>query len=563
MTFEQLTAGLNVSVLAPEIWLTVFAMLVLLAGAFLKPTSQKSALPLLALVGVVASGTSAVALWNRNLTFGPGETAIYGADNFSLFFHWIFLLGLGVSVLLSGRFMQARGGDRGSVGGEYLGLMMLSTVGMMMVAGARDLLVVFLGIETLSIALYVLAGFARTRLLSNEAALKYFLLGAFASGFLLYGIALTYYAVGSTSLPVITQLVTSGSIRSAEILYVGLALLLIGLGFKAALVPFHQWTPDVYEGSPTPVTAFMATGAKAAAFAALMRVFGGAFVELAPQLHFILVAIAVFTMTIGNVIALSQESVKRMLAYSSVAHAGYLLIGVVAASSAAFRRQSEASSNATAAVLFYLLCYAVMNLGAFAVLVYLENAHGQRNATSSTRNAVREVGAPRDRFDSEDANLTMGDLAGLGARRPVMAAAMTLFLLSLAGIPPLAGFFGKLAIFNAAIGQGMWGLVVVGAINTVISVYYYLRPVVAMYMNADESEIAPSLTSSGLIVPASGEAIVPSSGGEATIAARSMALPVGAITAIVICAVAVVAMLILQNSALGWAQQATSSFIVK
>ena len=557
MTLDQMSSGFNLAVLSPEILLTVFAVLVLLAGAFLDAKTQKVALPILALIGVAASGAGAANLWNKNLVFGPPQISIYTADNFALFFHWIFLLGLGVSVLLSGRFLQARTGDRNAVGGEYLGLMMLSTVGMMFVAGARDLLVVFLGIETLSIALYILAGFARTRLMSNEAALKYFLLGAFATGFLLYGIALTYYAVGSTSLPIIADNLGRHAVRSQGILYVGVAMLLIGLGFKAALVPFHQWTPDVYEGSPTPVTAFMATGAKAAAFAALMRVFGGAFAPLAPQLHPFLLVLSVLTMTVGNVIAISQDSVKRMLAYSSIAHAGYLLMGVLAASSALYRGQVEAAQSATAAVLFYLLCYTLMNLGAFAVLIYLENVRSSRARQSSTENGVVSVSPRGDNFDSEDANLKMSDLAGLGWREPMMAAMLTLFLLSLAGIPPLAGFFGKLAIFNQTIGQGMWGLVVVGAINTVISVYFYLRPVVSMYMGDSDGEATS--TSTSLVSAPPSDAIVPTASGEAAIAARPIALPIGALLAIVICAIAVAAMFILQTAALGWAQEAASS----
>jgi NADH-quinone oxidoreductase subunit N len=403
------------------------------------------------LAGVAVSCAGTASLWNRDLVFGPPETAIYTADNFSLFFRWVFLLGLGISILLSGRFLDARAGDRGAVSGEYLGLMMLSTVGMMLVAGARDLLVVFLGIETLSIALYVLAGFARTKLMSNEAALKYFLLGAFATGFFLYGIALVYYAVGTTQLAEIAKVIENDGIRSQTILFIGVALLLIGLGFKAALVPFHQWTPDVYEGSPTPVTAFMATGAKAAAFAALLRIFGGSFVGLAPQLNGFLLVLAVLTMTIGNVVAISQDSLKRMLAYSSIAHAGYILIGVLAGMNASYHGQTGEAQRATAGVLFYVLCYALMNLGAFAVLIYLENSRGMRMRQMSARGVnagVVAVGSNRDTNDNEDANLRMADLSGLGWQEPFIAACFTVFLLSLAGIPPLAGFFGKLTIFR-------------------------------------------------------------------------------------------------------------------
>ncbi len=544
-------AAYNASVLLPEIVLTVFAMIVLLAGAFLGYETQKRALPFLALLGVGISCAATASLWDDNGVFGPTQTAIYGADNFSLFFKWIFLIGLGVSVLLSGRFLEARSGDKGGVGGEYLGLMMFATVGMMMVAGARDLLVIFLGIETLSIALYVLAGFARTRLMSNEAALKYFLLGAFASGFLLYGIALVYYSLGSTHLPTIARVLeVDGGARSTVVTLIGVALLLIGLGFKAALVPFHQWTPDVYEGSPTPVTAFMATGAKSAAFAALMRVFGDAFVGLAPQTHSFLLVLAVLTMTVGNIVAITQNSMKRMLAYSSIAHAGYLLIGVLAATTASYSKQPEGAARATAGVLFYLLCYALMNLGAFAVLIYLEARRGTRLVQDAPRvEGIVSVTAQRGGEDSEDGNLQIGDLNGLAWREPFLAAALTLFLLSLAGIPPLAGFFGKLTIFTEAIGQGLWGLVLIGAINTVISIYYYLRPVVAMYSgNELDANISDELR--------------PSFVGDATVAAPlARSLPVGALVAVVICGVGVLAMFALQSATLQWAQEAATSFV--
>ena len=556
-TTSQLFANYNPSVLLPEIILTVFAMFVLLAGATFRFETQKRVVPFLALLAVGLASAATASLWNQNAVFGPPETAIYAADNFSLFFKWIFLIGLGVSVLLSGRFLEARSGDKGAVAGEYLGLMMFATVGMMMVAGARDLLVVFLGIETLSIALYVLAGFARTRLMSNEAALKYFLLGAFASGFLLYGIALMYYSLGSTHLPTITRVLETTGATSQPILLVGVALVLIGLGFKAALVPFHQWTPDVYEGSPTPVTAFMATGAKAAAFAALMRVFGEALVPLAPQTHSFLLVLSVLTMTVGNIIAISQNSLKRMLAYSSISHAGYLLIGLLAATTAAYRNQNESAARSIAGVLFYLLCYALMNLGAFAVLVYLENARGTRVArdTIPRVEGVTAVSAQRGGDDAEDGNLLVSDLNGLGWREPFLAAALTVFLLSLAGIPPLAGFFGKLVIFQEAIGQGFWGLILVAVVNTVISVWYYLRPIVAMY-SGDESTLG---VSDDLLPLSIGNA---SLGGDATVTApRAAAIPVGALVAVVICGVAVLSMFFLQTAALQWAQEAATTFV--
>lgn len=480
---EQLISQFRIAALAPESVLLLVAMALLIMGAFFPQQAQRRVLPILALIGVGLSATSIVALWNRNLTFGPAEGAIYSADNFALFFKGLFLLSLTVTILISSRFLKARTGDRHTVIGEYYGLLLLCTIGMMMVASARDLLVVFLGIETLSIALYVLAGFARARLMSNEAALKYFLLGAFATGFMLYGIALTYFATGSTLLPDIYKalsenqnIITQEPIPTSFLLS-AMALLLIGLGFKAALVPFHQWTPDVYEGSPTPVTAFMATGAKAAAFAGFIRVFvqGYGASTVSEHWHHIVLVLAVLTMTIGNVVAIAQDSLKRMLAYSSIAHAGYVMIGVLATGAAMRGGNEQAAADANASVLVYLAIYALMNLGAFAVLVHLEN---QR--------------ALDPNWDEENANIKIGELRGMAWRKPGAALALTVFLLSLAGIPPTAGFFGKFYVFMGAVNQGLIGLALVGVINSVISFYFYARPLIEMWMN-DAPEIGGDL----------------------------------------------------------------------
>ena len=532
-TVEQLFQNYPVTAIVPEVALTIFALAVLLAGAFLGDAQRRIG-PILALLGVAVTGLTLVPLWNGEgaETFGAANSAIFLSDNFSLFFKWIFLLGLGVSVLLSGRFLGARGGDRHTVIGEYLGLMMLSTVGMMIVASAADLLTIFLGVETLSIALYILAGFARTRLMSNEAALKYFLLGAFATGFLLYGIALTYFAVGSTHLATIAATIAdnsgTGGVRSMPILLIGVAFLLIGLGFKAALVPFHQWTPDVYEGSPTPVTAFMAVGAKAAAFAALLRVFPEAFGGLSSQWHGLVLVIAVLTMSIGNIVALSQDSLKRMLAYSSIAHAGYIMVGVLAAGAANHAGDRNGAADAVASVLFYSLVYALMNLGAFAVLVHIENAHVEQ----------RGMGA------DENANIGSREISGLGTRNPAAAFAFAVFLLSLAGIPPTAGFFGKFFVFREAVAQGLIGLVIVGVLNSVISIYYYLRPVVTMY-NADKP-VAAGVGADGTIAAQ-------------PIVARPMAISVG--IAIGLCVVLVLGMIVLQGIAMPLAQNAARSLL--
>ena len=537
MTLEDLMAAHKLTALAPEVVLVISALVVLLTGAFFDDVLQRRVLPFLAVLGSLASGAAITTLWNKNLVFGPTDSAIYGADNFSLFFKLIFLVGLIVTILISRRFLYARQGDAHVVTGEYYALLMLATAGMMMVASARDLLVIFLGIETLSIALYILAGFARKQLKSNEAALKYLLLGGFASGFLLYGIALIYFSTGSTLFPKIVEFLSGagvgtsplGSFQSATF-YLGSAFLLIGLSFKAALFPFHQWTPDVYEGSPTPVTAFMATGAKAAAFAAILRVFPGVLGEpsVSSQWHILILAIAVCSMTAGNVVAISQNSIKRMLAYSSIAHAGYLLVGVLAVGAAVrngnLPGMDAAVARAYAAVLYYLLVYAVMILGAFAVLSYLENQRAQSMENHRSSETLNE-------FDSEDANLQLDDLKGLAARSPLAAASLTVFLLSLAGIPPTAGFFGKFSIFMEVMQQGMVGLLIVGVLNSVISLYYYLRPVVAMYSTDGQTASTPVLAASS-----SGEAVASTSGG----------LSLGVVLAITICLAGVLGMIALQ-----------------
>ncbi len=538
LTLEQLMAAHSIAALAPELALAISALAVLLAGAFFGDALQKRLLPALAIFGVVATAVATVSLWDKDLVFGPPTTTIYIADNFSLFFKLIFLVGLAITVLISRRFLHAREGDEHSVAGEYYALLMMSTVGMMMVAGARDLLVIFLGIETMSIALYVLAGFARRNLRSNEAALKYLLLGGFSTGFLLYGIALIYFSTGSTLFPEIAKFLAGSGVQTATpfgsaVFYSGVAFLLIGLGFKAAAVPFHQWTPDVYEGAPTPVTAFMATGAKAAAFAAILRVFPGALGELSvsSNWHHMFLVMAVLTMTVGNVVAIAQNSLKRMLAYSSIAHAGYLLVGVVACGAAvrnsALPGMAEGPSRAYAGVLFYLLIYTLMTLGAFAVLVYLEN---QCEA--------------RGELDSEDANLQVDDVKGLASRSPLAAATLTLFLLSLAGIPPTAGFFGKFSIFIEAMHQGLLGLVIVGVLNSVISVYYYFRPIVAMY-STDELGVTSGSTP-GLSAASSGEAVIVGRGG----------LSIGLVLAIALCVIGVIGMIALQYAVFPFVLQA-------
>jgi len=313
---------------------------------------------------------------------------------------------------------------------------------------------IFLGLETLSISLYILAGFLREQLKSNESALKYLLLGAFASGFVLYGIALVYGATGTINLRQVAQVVAHGQANSPILLVIGMGLLIVGFGFKVAAVPFHSWAPDVYEGAPTSVTAFMIAGTKAAAFAAFLRILMTALPALQPDWSRVLWVLAVLTMTVGNVTAIAQTNVKRMLAYSSIAHAGYILVAL-----------ATGTKLGSGGILFYLAAYVFMNLGAFAVIVAL---------------------ARRD-----DERLNIDDYAGLGLSRPALGAAMAVFMFSLAGVPPTAGFMGKLYIFSAAVQAGYIGLAIIGVANSVVSAYYYLRLTVVMYMSTAPGASVP------------------------------------------------------------------------
>ncbi len=332
--------------------------------------------------------------------------------------------------------------------GEYYALLLLASCGMMLLVAAVDMMTIFLGVELMSIPIYVLAGFDRRKLRSNEASLKYFLIGAFASAILLYGMALLYGATGSTSL----EGIRAGFVASNALALCGLGLVIVGFAFKISSVPFHQWTPDVYEGAPTPVTAYMSVAVKAAAFVALLRVVVVAFGAESETLVTVLWALSALTMVVGNLMAVIQDNVKRMLAYSSIAHAGYILVGFVAGSPEGY-----------AAVIFYLIVYIFMNLGAFGVIAAL--AHRGREA---------------DRFE---------DFTGLARSRPAMAALMTLFMLALAGIPGTGGFIAKFNIFAAAVAADAIWLTLIGVLMSVVSVYYYLRLPVVMYMQEAAEEL--------------------------------------------------------------------------
>jgi NADH-quinone oxidoreductase subunit N len=432
-------------------WWALGAVIALSAGAMLlllleflpsRPNSSRGAIVALLTLGVSAYSVFRVADVRRSLFGG-----MFVHDGFTVFFTLLFCAVGAVAVLQSWDYVKRTRINHG----EYYALLISATLGMILMAASSDLITIFLGLELMSLALYVLVGFRRARLDSSEAALKYFLLGAFASGFLLYGIALLYGATGTTQLGRMALFLSDTPMSGNPLLVMGGLLVLAGLCFKVAAVPFHMWTPDAYEGAPTTVTGFMSAGAKAAGFAALLRValiaLEGQQVEWRPLLSWI----AILTMTVGNVTALLQTNLKRMLAYSSIAHAGYLLVAVVAG-----------GPDGASAALFYLAIYSVMNLGAFGVLALLGREQEER------------VG--------------LGDLAGLGARHPALAAAMTLFMLSLGGIPPTAGFMGKIYVFGTAVNAGLIPLVIVGVLNSVVSIFYYLRVTVAMYMREPQGE---------------------------------------------------------------------------
>jgi len=415
----------------PEIVLLITALLVLIIDTFV---GEKRWLVWLALLGTAVAGFATWSL-SQGATLYLQDMLV--ADPYALFIDMVVLIIAAISLLLAYDWLN----DRAHQQGEYVALLLFSAVGMMTMGAAVNVITIFVALEILSLALYVLTGFARERLTSGEAALKYFLLGAFASAFFLYGAALLYGATGHFDLVGIGKNMAGSGLMAAA----GVALLLVGFSFKVALAPFHMWTPDVYQGAPTSVTAFMSVGAKAAGFAAFLRFFHVALAGSYPLWGPALAALAVLTMTWGNLAALSQESVKRLLAYSSIAHAGYALVGLAAG-----------NAMGMSGLLFYLLAYAFMNLGAFGVVIMLEK--------------------------KGSGDLTMSSLRGAARQHPLLAATMAVFMFSLAGVPPLAGFFGKFYVFGAAVKANMTWLAIVGIINSAISAYYYLRVSVLMYM---------------------------------------------------------------------------------
>lgn len=428
----------------PAAFLTLWVCLLLLADLFIK---QKGVTGALAAIGLAVSLGLTLAQIGRSASAFNGMLVL---DGFSIFVQALLLISGLLGIALAYDYARRMDIERG----EYYSLLLFSVIGMLLMAQAADLIVVFLALEMLSIPLYVLAAFARPRVDSEEAGLKYFLLGAFAGGFVLYGTALVYGATGTTSLSGIVAAVSGGT--SGLLLTIGAALILVGLGFKVAAVPFHMWTPDVYQGAPTAVTAFMAAGAKIAGFAALLRVFALAFPTLSADLSPVLWALSALTMFGGNLIAISQTNIKRMLAYSSIAHAGYILMAFVPFGN------PEVMPVSVAAGLFYLVAYTLTNFGTWGVVITLEKAEGK--------------------------GLQINDYAGLGRKYPALAAAMTIFMLSLTGMPPTLGLVGKFYLFRAVLQGGYTGLAVIGVITSLISAYYYLRVVVMMYMREGEPQ---------------------------------------------------------------------------
>jgi NADH-quinone oxidoreductase subunit N len=426
----------------PEIILCGFGILVMVLDPFVPP-GRRSLLGWLALVGVLAAAGGTLRTSDSpGLAFGRS----IAADHFSFYFFCLFLLVAALALLGSINYLEREGIQHG----EFYALILLGTAGMCFMASSTDLIMVFIGLEISSISTYILAGFKRKDALSNEASLKYFLLGSFATAFFLYGIAFVYGLTGTINLLELSARLAHPA-QWTTLARVALLLMFVGLAFKLSIAPFHIWTPDVYQGAPAPVTAFLSVGPKAAAFAVLLRIFQGGLSSSGSTSFWIIWVSAILTMCMGNLAALWQTNIKRLLGYSAIAQAGYVLVGVAAG-----------SSEGTSAVLFYLTAYALMNVGVFVLIAHLAG--------------------------NDERSTQIDDYTGLAYVRPGIAACLTVFLLSLAGIPTTAGFFGKLFLFRAAIHSHLIGLTIIALLNSVVSVYYYLRIVVAMYMREGKTE---------------------------------------------------------------------------
>lgn len=440
----QLELKLNYWAIAPEIIVSLMAVMVMLVDAFGKKGARRIN-GNLTLAGLILALIAVLGL--NSVGAGSYFSGMVVIDPIRIFFSVTILIVAIIATLLADQFLR----DEALPPGEFFSLILFATAGMLLLASAADLVTVFLGLEIASITTYVMAGYRRYDVRANESSLKYFLLGSFATAFLLYGMALVYGATGNTNIQDISAKIATDQVTHPSLLLIGAAMMLVGFGFKIASAPFHLWTPDVYEGAPTIVTGFMSTGPKAAVFAAFLRVFAEGFnVTVSPigsQLHnswvIVIAVLAVLTMTIGNIVALTQKNIKRMLAYSSIAHAGYAMVGFV--------------TGDFAPVAFYLLAYSIMSLGAFAVIQLLARAGDQKTE--------------------------IADYAGIGFESPGLSFPLAIFLFSLAGIPPTAGFMSKFFVFKSAwdaVPNLRW-LIIVAVINSIISVYYYLYPIVVMF----------------------------------------------------------------------------------
>jgi NADH-quinone oxidoreductase subunit N len=448
------TIGINYHAILPETITAVVAVLIMMIDAVARKIERRVA-GIVSLAGLAGAALAVVSLWGHS-----GEASFRGmiiTDDFRLFFALIFLIVTFLTVLISLRWIE----DEGLPAGEYFALLMFATTGMLFMSAANDLVMIFLGLEITSISTYVLCGYRRRDLRSNESAMKYFILGSFSTAFLLYGIAFVYGAsfnptlhpVATTNLQLISARIAAGPLYSPEMLLAGAAMMIVGFGFKVATAPFHVWSPDVYEGAPTPVTAFLSTGSKAAAFASFSRVFiltfgatsfaasTGTLRTLENSITTALLVMAILTMTIGNLVAIVQSNIKRMLAYSSIAHAGYALVGMVAGD--------------WRAVAFYLLSYVLINIGAFGIIALIARRG--------------------------DKSVEISDYAGIGFLSPVLSSILSLFLLGLAGLPLTGGFMAKLFVFKSAWAGGFHVLVIIAVVNSAISWFYYLRVIVAMF----------------------------------------------------------------------------------
>jgi NADH-quinone oxidoreductase subunit N len=432
--------GVDYIRILPELVLAIFGIIVMVVDPLLDPRKNQKPLG-----GIALAGSILAILATFFQAQYPG-TAFYGmvrVDAFSIFFHLVVTLVVLLVILTSYEYMDVQR----IRAGEYYGLVLMGAVGMALMSSAVELVLIFIALEISSIATYILAGFRFRDAASTEASLKYFLLGSFATAFFLYGVALMFGATGSTSIYIIADVLRAG--HPATLAYVAVALMFVGIGFKVAVSPFHVWTPDVYEGAPAPVVAYMSTAPKAAAFAVLLRILFGAG---SPGWFWLIWVSAALSMSIGNIGALLQNNVKRLLAYSSIAHAGYLLVAFAAA-----------PQIGISAAMFYAAAYAAMNVGAFAVVSHFANV-GERY-------------------------VTLDDYNGLGHRSPALAAILTIFLLSLIGIPVTGGFFAKFYVFSAALKANLVGLTIIGLINSAIGAYYYLRVIVVMYMREERGVV--------------------------------------------------------------------------